>query len=141
MGDKYVKRKILIFVAVLGLILSGLFITGKTLLGFIFTTGFDISIYNQTNTKTSGMKITYMNAVKDIEVPIVEANSTIKLNVNPTENFGENSMVLYYFDNEGKRHEETIVGYFEKGYNGKSNVKIKSIDGVGKLTIEAKEEF
>lgn len=134
------KRKIIITVVVaLVLILVGLLVACKEFLGFIFTSGFDISIYNQTNTKISGLKITYKNVTKDVEIPDVEANSKVKLNVNPSENFGENSMMLYYLDKGNKRHEETIIGYFERGYSGKVNIEINSINESGRLEIKVKE--
>lgn len=110
-------------------------------MGFIFASGFDITIENQTSSRISGLKITYMYAAKDVVVPDIEANSRIKLNVNPKENFNENSMKLYYFDKAGNRHEVTIVGYFEKGYSGRSNVEIKRIDDSGVLTVSVKEKF
>lgn len=123
------------------IIIAGIVATGKMMIGFIFTSGFDISIVNQTSSKISGLKITYLSAAKDIIVPDINANSQVKLNVNPSENFGENSMKIYYFDKAGNRHEETIVGYFEKGYSGKSNAEIKSIDDAGILIVKVKEEF
>lgn len=134
------KRKTIIgaVVAVL-IIFAGILLTGKMLMSFMFTSGFDISFENQTSSKISGLKITYMNAAKDVVVPDIEADSKIKLNINPLEKFGENSMKLYYFDQAGNRQEETIVGYFEMGYSGKSNVVIKSIDEAGILTFEVKE--
>lgn len=136
------KRKFII-IAVIGvlIILAGVVVAGKMLMGFIFTSGFDISIGNQTSSKISGLKITYMNAAKDVVVPDIEANFKAKMNINPSENFGENSMKLYYFDKAGNRHEETIVGYFEKGYSGKSNIEIISIDKNGVMTVKVKEEF
>lgn len=141
-GRNSVKRKtIIIAVVTVLIILAGLVVAGKMLMGFIFTSGFDISFENQTSSTISGLRITYMNADKDVDVPAIEANSKVKLNINPIEKFGENSMKLYYFDKAINRHEETIVGYFEKGYSGKSNVEIKSIDGNGVLTVKVKEEF
>lgn len=137
-----VKRKPILIISLIVLItLVGLFVAGKNLIGLLFTTGFDISIENQTTSSISGLRITYLNATQDVDVPAIESNSRIKLNINPSENFSENSMKLYYFDKTGTRHEETIVGYFEKGYSGKTKVTIKSIDESGLLTVTIEEAF
>ena len=51
---------------------------------------------------------------------------------------GGNSIILTYKDNKGNSYEEYIVGYLEKGYNGKANVVINNIDENGKLEITIK---
>ncbi|WP_411682148.1 hypothetical protein [Clostridium thailandense] len=119
-----------------------LFISGVVLLIFIFLAlvkfaifdrGFDITIRNNTDITVSGLKITYEKITKDIEVPSLSSHKKLKINVLPTENFSENSMKIYYIDNQGNKQEECIVGYFEKGYRGKVTVDINSVDKNGKL--------
>lgn len=44
-------------------------------------------------------------------------------------------MKIYYFDKSNIRHDEILVGYFEKGYSGKVYVEINSIDKDGKLDL------
>ena len=51
---------------------------------------------------------------------------------------GENAIILTYKDNKGISYEESVVGYLEKGYSGKSNVFINEIDNNGNLGIEVK---
>ena len=48
------------------------------------------------------------------------------------------TVTLTYKDNKGNSYEEYIVGYLEKGYNGKANVVINNIDENGKLEITIK---
>ncbi|MGJ9386126.1 hypothetical protein [Salipaludibacillus sp. CF4.18] len=98
--------------------------------------GFDIKVINQTNKDISGIYLTYDHIKSDIIVPSVEQGEVYKLNVNPTETFVENAMKLQYKDKEEKLHTEYVIGYFEKGYSGKAEITIKSVDENGKLDIE-----
>ena len=124
-----------------------LYILGAALLIFLlftsikfiaFTTGFDITINNNTNITVSGLKITYEKITKDIDIPALSAGKKLEINVSPTEDFSENSMKIYYSDKQGNRQEECIVGYFEKGYRGKVIVDINSVDENGKLLFKVK---
>lgn len=103
--------------------------------------GFDITIKNQTNKEISGLSLTYQKITSDIKIPPIPSNKEYKFNVIPKENFGENSMVLYYKDNEGQLHTEHVFGYFEKGYSGDAIIMLKAIDKNGKLQIEVDEKM
>ncbi|RKL69259.1 hypothetical protein CR203_04315 [Salipaludibacillus neizhouensis] len=98
--------------------------------------GFDIKVINETNKEISGIYLTYDHIKSDIIVPSIEQGEVYKLNVNPTETFVENAMKLQYKDKEEKLHTEYVIGYFEKGYSGKAEITIKSVDENGKLDIE-----
>ncbi|MGE7184195.1 hypothetical protein ACQKKK_09365 [Peribacillus sp. NPDC006672] len=45
----------------------------------------------------------------------------------PTEDFNVSSMLLHYKDREGKRHTETIIGHFVKGYVGEAAITLEFI--------------
>jgi hypothetical protein len=102
--------------------------------------GIIVTIQNQTNSKISGLKITYQYSTKDLEIPEISANSTYKTVIDPTETFGENQLHLYYFDKNGLKVSEKLVGYFEKGYDGRVNVKIKKINQAGRMKMQIKDD-
>lgn len=103
--------------------------------------GFNIKISNRTNTQVQGLKITYNKISEDIEILVINPKELYKLNVNPKEDFGENTMKIYYNDKLGNKHEEVIIGYFERGYRGKILINVTSVDENGKITFEVKEEI
>jgi hypothetical protein len=111
------------------------FVLGKFM---FFNKGFDITINNNTDITLSGLKVTYEKIAKDIDIPSLSAHKNLKINVLPSENFSENAMRIYYFDNQGSRQEEYIIGYFEKGDSGKIIVNINSVDKDGKLLFKIK---
>jgi hypothetical protein len=132
------KRNIFIIVIVLLFIISG-FISYK-----VYSnkhTGFDIEIKNSTGLSIRGLAITYKGIVKDIELPEIEEGKIYKLNINPKEYFSENSMIIYYRDKRGYTQRNTLIGYFEKGYNGKVNVNINSQDKNGLLIMQVQEKI
>lgn len=105
--------------------------------------GFDIRLKNETNSKVSGLYITYDNIKSDIAIPVIASGDEYILNVNPEEvsnnDFNEAALKLEYKDYEGNLHTEYVIGYFEKGYSGKAIIKINSIDDNGKLEMEIKD--
>ena len=103
--------------------------------------GFDITIRNSTNSTISGLKITYINIKEDIQIPNIESEKIFKIKIKPTENFDENDMKIYYFDNKKNKQEETIIGYFEKGYSGKVTINIESIDANGKIKFKIESSY
>lgn len=103
--------------------------------------GFDIEIKNNTSENISGLVITYEGIEKDIELPKIELGKTYKINVNPQENFGENTMIIYYKDKRGVIQKNTLIGYFEKGYSGKVNVTINSREENGLLIMQIQEKI
>ena len=108
---------------------------------FIYSNGFDITIKNKTNVQIDGLRLTYNGIKKDIEIPSIKSNAVYSININPQEEFGENSMKIYYMDKLGNRNEETIIGYFEKGYSGKVFIDIVSIDLSEKITFKVTEKM
>ncbi len=123
-------KKLFIVIFILG------FLGATSILLFSSHKGFDITIRNQTDTQISKLYLTYHNISSDIKISSIPPNNEYKLNVNPTEEFGENSMKLYYHDNEGNLYTECIFGYFEKGYYGDAIITLKSVDEKGKIKIE-----
>ena len=136
MGGTTLKRVIIgifVTIVVVILVLGGV---GQFTYSIFSSSEFDINFENKTDSQIQNLKITYTNITKDIDVPMIQPNSSIKISVNPTEEFGENRMILYYFDNQKRRNEEILVGYFERGYSGSAKVKILNIDSEGKLNIK-----
>lgn len=130
------KKTVIITVAIVFLV--ALSFTVYTFLNS--SKGFEILINNNTNKEISGLNITYNNITKDITVPNILPQSNFKFNINPKENFGENTMKMYYYDKTNKKHEEILVGYFEKGYRGKVYIEINSINDNGKLEVKVDQK-
>lgn len=131
------KRNTIILIIVLLLIITG-FISYK-----FFAdkhSGFDIEIKNNTGENLSGLTITYKDIVKDISLPEIGSGKTYKININPKEDFNENSMVIYYKDKRGYVQKNTLIGYFEKGYNGSVKVNINSQDENGLIIMQVREK-
>lgn len=126
------KNKIIISVLVLFLIaVIGVF-------EFSFSSGYKISIDNNTNKTIKDLELKYYvgNSIKTILQ--IEPKKSWKDNIDTNNIQGENAIILTYKDNKGNSYEEFVVGYLEKGYSGKSNVVINKIDDNGKLEIEVK---
>jgi hypothetical protein len=104
--------------------------------------GFDIRVENETNKEVSGLYLTYDNIKSDIKIPSIAPGGKFTLNVNPNDDsnddFSEAALKVEYKDNKGNLHTEYVIGYFEKGYSGKSVINIKSVDKDGKLEVEIK---
>jgi hypothetical protein len=104
--------------------------------------GFDIRVENETNKEVSGLYLTYDNIKSDIKIPSIAPGEKFTLNVNPNDDsnddFSEAALKVEYKDNKGNLHTEYVIGYFEKGYSGKSVINIKSVDKDGKLEVEIK---
>lgn len=132
------KRSLIIVITVSVIICLG--IIGYVILSNIHS-GFDVEIKNNTSGNLSGLNITYNGILEDIQLPQIEAGKTNKINVNPKENFGENSMIIYYKDKRGVIQENTLIGYFEKGYSGKVKVNINSQDKNGLLVMQIEERI
>lgn len=134
------KHFIIVGIVFIGLILITLSFTKIS--GF-FTkgNGFHVTTYNNTNTQIKGLKITYHNIIKDIEVPPIESNQRINLVIIPKESFGENQMKITYENSNGDKQSMVIVGYFEKGYSGNVTVKISSKGSSGFLVFDVDEDI
>lgn len=108
---------------------------------FTIRDGFNITIFNNTNTQINGIKITYHNITKDIEIPMIEPGKKTILSINPKENFVRNQMKLKYEHSNGDKQSMVIIGYFEKGYSGSVTVKISSNDSGGFVVFDVDENI
>ena len=115
--------------------------------GFLFLlTGSSLAVIinNQTDQEISGLTLTYENIKTDIEVDPIAPGDDVVLKIDPetqaTEDFNEAGLELQYEDDNGKVHSESVIGYFEKGYSGDSEVTIKSIDENGMLEVIVEED-
>lgn len=103
--------------------------------------GFNLEIKNNTSENISGLSITYKGIAKDIHLPEIEPGKIYKININPKEDFRENSMIIYYKDKVGYVQRNTLIGYFEKGYKGKVKVNINSQDKKGLIIMQVEEKI
>ncbi|PKG22836.1 hypothetical protein [Niallia nealsonii] len=121
------------------LLISGL--VGVLLLGILIgyyagREGFIIKIKNNSDTTISNLYITYTQAPQDKKILKIDSNAKYSINIIPDKSVDEGEMRLYYFDNNGKKHQITLVGYFEKGYIGRVSVTIKSINENGEMKFK-----
>lgn len=105
---------------------------------FGFSSGYKISIENNTNETIENLELKYYVGGTIKIISKIEPQKFWEDNIDTNSIQGENSIILSYKDNKGNSHEEYIVGYLEKGYSGKSNVIINKIDDNGELEIKAK---
>lgn len=129
-----------IFIGVIALLIIGSAFAGFKLFANNHN-GFDIEIENACGKNINGLAITYEGITKDIMLPEIEAGKTYKINVNPTENFSENSMLIYYKDKTDFVQKNTLIGYFVKGYSGKVYVTINSQDNNGLIIMRIEEKI
>lgn len=50
-------------------------------------------------------------------------------------------MIIYYKDKVGYVQRNTLIGYFEKGYNGKVKININSQDKKGLIIMQVEEKI
>ncbi|MFD6441571.1 hypothetical protein ACFWDG_17575 [Peribacillus sp. NPDC060186] len=98
--------------------------------------GFDFTVKNQTNKEITGLYLTYDHINSDIKIPPIQPGGETKLNVTPTEDFGENAMKLQYKDSKGKQHTEYVIEYFEKGYSGEGIIESINKNGEIQMKVE-----
>lgn len=103
--------------------------------------GFDIEIINNTDVDISGLNITYDKITQDVQVPTIKKRKKYNLSINPMEEFGENSMILYYTDKHGNVQKNVLIGYFEKGYNGRIKVTINEVYENGVIIMRIQEDL
>lgn len=108
------------------------------ILKFNFSSGYKISITNNTNTTIENLELRYK--VGDIiqNISQIESKKSWKGTIDTNSIQGENAIILTYKNNKGTSYEEYVVGYLEKGYSGKADVVINKIDENGKLKMEVK---
>ncbi|MGD6795458.1 hypothetical protein [Metabacillus indicus] len=107
----------------------------------MFSSAITITITNQSEHQLDEMKISYFYNEEKIVIPSLEPKETYQVKIAPIENFSESSIKLLYRDKNGKQLEETIVGYFEKGYRGSADVTAKNIQSSGKVTFDTEEDI
>lgn len=100
--------------------------------------GIHLAIGNESKETVVGLRVTYNNITEDILIPHIDPGMKYDITIEQKENFLENQMKLQYIDKVGEVHEEIILPYFQKGYNGKVFVKIKDINEDGVITVEVK---
>ena len=104
---------------------------------FSFSSGYKIYITNNTNNTVEKLELKYKVGIIQT-ISQIESKKSWKDTIDTNAIQGGNSIILTYKDNKGNSYEEYIVGYLEKGYNGKANVVINNIDENGKLEITIK---
>lgn len=105
---------------------------------FSFSSGYKISIENKTDKTIGNLELKYKNGNTIKTISQVEPKKSLEYNIDTNSIQGENAIILTYKGNKGISYEESVVGYLEKGYSGKSNVFINEIDNNGNLGIEVK---
>lgn len=100
--------------------------------------GYKITISNNTNKTIENLELRYSVGDTIETISQIEPKKSWKDTINTNTIKGENSIILTYEDTKGNSHEETIVGYLEKGNNGHVKVTITEIDDAGKLELEIK---
>ncbi|KGA95941.1 hypothetical protein AJ85_19585 [Alkalihalobacillus alcalophilus ATCC 27647 = CGMCC 1.3604] len=121
---KNLKWVVLALMMIIGVFI-GAIIGAITLLGVLYPSGeITVTIENQTDEDIEGLMTTFTNNITDIELPPVESGEVYSFNVKTVaDDFYEGSMQLIY-----DSYSETIVGYIGRGYGGKVEVIIESID-------------
>ncbi|WP_270206226.1 hypothetical protein, partial [Clostridium butyricum] len=105
---------------------------------FSFSSGYKISIKNNTNKTIENLELKYYDGNTLTTISQIEPKESLEYNIDTNNIRGENAVILTYKDNKGNSYEEYVVGYLEKGYIGKSNVVINKIDDNGTLDMEVK---
>lgn len=101
--------------------------------------GILISFYNETSTNIEDLKIGFSNESRMTVVPTIIPNNKISLKLNQNKDFVEGAVILKYYDVNKKEHQETVIGYVEKGKSIHSRVYIKAIDNNGIIEFSIKE--
>lgn len=96
-----------------------------------------LTIKNESTEKVNDLNLFLSNEETFYKVSL-EANEkkTIKISYNDT--FHEGSLMMKYNDFDGNEHEETIIGYVEKGQSIKTTLIIKAVDTQGVTEFEVK---
>lgn len=130
MEVKFVKNKFsLIVILIIICILAGISMSLKDS---------SIIIKNDTNMPVCGLKIMYSKSNNEIKVPSLSSKEKFKTKLEPVKNFTEDSIIMIYTDSLGKRHEEYLEAYIEKGSTEKISVIIDSVDAKGVLSVKTK---
>lgn len=130
--NKNSKYKILLILALIVLVLLAYYLMNSKHEELI-----TLTIKNESTEKVNDLNLYLSNEELFYKVSL-EANEkkTIKISYNDT--FSEGSLMMKYTDFDGNEHEETIIGYVEKGQSIKTEVIIKAVDAQGVIEFEVK---
>lgn len=130
--NKSSKSKIFIILALIVLVLLAFYLMNSKHEELI-----TLTIKNESTEKVNDLNLFLSNEETFYKVSL-EANEkkTIKISYNDT--FHEGSLMMKYNDFDGNEHEETIIGYVEKGQSIKTEVIIKAVDAQGVIEFEVK---
>lgn len=130
--NKSSKNKIFIILALIVLVLLAYYLMNSKHEELI-----TLTIKNESTEKANDLNLFLSNEETFYEVSL-EANEkkTIKISYNDT--FHEGSLMMKYNDFDGNEHEETIIGYVEKGQSIKTTLIIKAVDTQGVIEFEVK---
>lgn len=130
--NKNSKYKILLILALVVLVLLAYYLMNSKHEELI-----TLTIKNESTEKVNDLNLFLSNEETFYEVSL-EANEkkTIKISYNDT--FHEGSLMMKYNDFDGNEHEETIIGYVEKGQSIKTTLIIKAVDAQGVIEFEVK---
>lgn len=130
--NKSSKYKILLILALIVIVLLAYFLINSKSEKLI-----TVTVKNESTEKVNDLNLFLSNEETFYEVSL-EANEkkTIKISYNDT--FHEGSLMMKYNDFDGNEHEETIIGYVEKGQSIKTTLIIKAVDAQGVIEFEVK---
>ena len=130
--NKSSKYKILLILALIVIVLLAYFLINSKSEKLI-----TVTVKNENTEKVNDLNLFLSNEETFYEVSL-EANEkkTIKISYNDT--FHEGSLMMKYNDFDGNEHEETIIGYVEKGQSIKTTLIIKAVDAQGVIEFEVK---
>ncbi len=130
--NKSLKNKIFIILALVVLVLLAYYLMNSKHEELI-----TLTIKNESTEKVNDLNLYLSNEESFYKVSL-EANEkkTIKISYNDT--FHEGSLMMKYNDFDGNEHEETIIGYVEKGQSIKTTLIIKAVDAQGVIEFEVK---
>ena len=130
--NKNSKYKILLILVLIVLVLLAYYLMNSKHEELI-----TLTIKNESTEKLNDLNLYLSNEESFYKVSL-EANEkkTIKISYNDT--FHEGSLMMKYNDFDGNEHEETIIGYVEKGQSIKTTLIIKAVDAQGVIEFEVK---
>lgn len=130
--NKSSKYKILLILALIVIVLLAYYLMNSKHEELI-----TLTIKNESTEKVNDLNLFLSNEETFYKVSL-EANEkkTIKISYNDT--FHEGSLMMKYNDFDGNEHEETIIGYVEKGQSIKTTLIIKAVDAQGVIEFEVK---
>ena len=130
--NKSSKYKILLILALIVIVLLAYFLINSK-----SEKPITVTVKNESTEKVNDLNLFLSNEETFYEVSL-EANEkkTVKISYNDT--FHEGSLMMKYNDFDGNEHEETIIGYVEKGQSIKTTLITKAVDAKGVIEFEVK---